>query len=34
MNYYLDIEILGDRWEEQQRVLEEMNQEDDQDVED
>lgn len=25
MNYYLDIEILGDRWEEQQRVLEEMN---------
>jgi hypothetical protein len=27
MNYYLDIEILGDRWEEQQRVLEEMNEE-------
>jgi hypothetical protein len=27
MNYYLDIEILGDRWEEQQRVLEEMNKE-------
>lgn len=27
MNYYLDIEILGDRWEEQQRVLEEMNRE-------
>jgi hypothetical protein len=25
MNYYLDIEILGDRWEEQQRVLEELN---------
>ena len=29
MNYYLDIEILGDRWEEQQRVLEEMNREED-----
>jgi hypothetical protein len=27
MNYYLDIEILGDRWEEQQRVLKEMNEE-------
>lgn len=27
MNYYLNIEILGDRWEEQQRVLEEMNEE-------
>lgn len=27
MNYYLDIEILGDRWEEQQRVLEELNEE-------
>jgi hypothetical protein len=27
MNYYLDIEILGDRWEEQQKVLEEMNEE-------
>lgn len=25
MNYYLDLEILADRWEEQQRVLEEMN---------
>ena len=25
MDYYLDIEILGDRWEEQQRVLEELN---------
>lgn len=25
MNYYLDIEILGDRWEEQQRVFEELN---------
>ena len=24
MNYYLDIELLGDRWEEQQRVLEEI----------
>lgn len=23
MNYYLDIEILGDRWEEEQRVLRE-----------
>lgn len=28
MNYYLDLEILADRWEEQQRVLEEMNEED------
>jgi hypothetical protein len=27
MNYYLDLEILADRWEEQQRVLEEMNEE-------
>ena len=27
MNYYLDLEILGDRWEEQQRVLEEMTEE-------
>ena len=27
MNYYLDIEILGDRWEEQQKVLEELNEE-------
>lgn len=25
MNYYLDLEILADRWEEQQRVLEEIN---------
>ena len=25
MNYYLDLEILADRWEEQQRVLKEMN---------
>lgn len=25
MNYYLDLEILADRWEEQQRVLEEMS---------
>lgn len=25
MTYYLDLEILADRWEEQQRVLEEMN---------
>lgn len=28
MNYYLDLEILADRWEEQQRILEEMNEED------
>ena len=27
MNYYLDLEILADRWEEQQRVFEEMNEE-------
>lgn len=27
MDYYLDLEILADRWEEQQRVLEEMNEE-------
>lgn len=27
MNYYLDIEILGDRWEEQQKVLKELNEE-------
>lgn len=27
MTYYLDLEILADRWEEQQRVLEEMNEE-------
>lgn len=27
MNYYLDLEILADRWEEQQRVLDEMNEE-------
>ena len=26
-NYYLDLEILADRWEEQQRVLDEMNEE-------
>ena len=25
MNYYLDLEILADRWEEQQRVLQEIN---------
>ena len=25
MDCYLDLEILADRWEEQQRVLEEMN---------
>ena len=25
MNYYLDLEILADRWEEQQRILAEMN---------
>ena len=27
MNYYLDLEILADRWEEQQRVLKEINEE-------
>ena len=27
MTYYLDIEILADRWEEQQRALAEMNEE-------
>ena len=27
MNYYLDIEILADRWEEEQRVLQELNEE-------
>ena len=29
MNYYLDLEILADRWEEQQRVFEGMSKEDD-----
>ena len=28
MNYYLDIEILGDRWEEQQLAIEELSKED------
>ena len=27
MTYYLDLEIFADRWEEQQRVLEEMTEE-------
>lgn len=29
MNYYqyIDLEVLADRWEEQQRILEEMNEE-------
>ena len=33
MNYYLDIEILGDRWEEEQRVLrEEFERETEEDI--
>jgi hypothetical protein len=28
MNYYLDLEIFADRWEEQQRAFEEMSEED------
>jgi hypothetical protein len=29
MNYYLDIEVLADRWEEEQKVLAELAAEED-----
>jgi hypothetical protein len=34
MNYYLDIEILADRWEEEQRVIQELNEEEFKNVKD
>lgn len=34
MNYYLDIEVLADRWEEEQRVIQELNEEEFKNVKD
>lgn len=33
MNYYLDIEVLADRWEEEQEVLAEVSEEEQDDDE-